>query len=89
VANGRAVQEDRIPDDLDRSAGGVGLALRVRCVVAPGLRVVPRSAAFCNLLTVNIPLLLHLYLIVGIDRLRSSACNRVTKFISIEEEQTW
>jgi len=53
------------------------------------LRVVPRSAAFCNVLTVNIPLLLHLYLIVGIDRLRCSACNRVTKFISIEEEQTW
>jgi len=75
---------------LVTSIGGGGRGVRIPgALVAPGLRVVPRSAAFCNVLTVNIPLLLHLYLIVGIDRLRSSACNRVTKFISIEEEQTW
>jgi hypothetical protein len=45
VANARAVQEGRIPGDLDRSAGGVG---ECASVVAPGLRVRPRFAAICH-----------------------------------------
>ena len=37
-------------------------------MVAPGLRRLLRFAALCKVVTVNIPILLHLYLIVGIDR---------------------
>jgi hypothetical protein len=36
--------------------------------VARGLRVVHHAAASCNVLAVNTPVLLHLYLIVDIDR---------------------
>jgi hypothetical protein len=52
--------------------GRPGTRWRRACLVAPGLRVVPRSAALCNVPNVNIPLLLHLYLIVHIPSRRDS-----------------
>jgi hypothetical protein len=44
---GARTREGRIPSDLDRSAGEEGV-LKCRPLVAPGLRVLPRSAAFCR-----------------------------------------
>ena len=63
---------------IGRGTGEGGAEKTGRHVVAPGLRLLPRSAAFCNVPTVNIPILLHLYLIVRIDRPRGSAWNRAS-----------
>jgi hypothetical protein len=71
-------------------ATSIGRGVRMpSALVAPRLRVMLRSAAICNVLTVKVPILRQLYLILGIDRSRAPACNRVTNFISIQEEHTW